>query len=278
MELEPPPNGQTPPSQSKLMFVSTIVGLALAAFTVVGIPFTLMGLVHVLKSRKENETLVATTERNSEELHALKVENVRLRSDFDRINGMEILERQDEVARLNTGIDSLNERIVAAKAQAEAENQRISDLRKKVVDLKDMVDLNDFGLYNFENPAADSVRYGEQLQKVREQIRAKVKAKTATSAATEWTVNGSAAQGRTMVNNMSKLLLRAFNAEAENCIKTVKAGHLTAATKRLEKSAEAVARLGKSMSIRITNEYLRLREEELALTHAHLEATKTGDC
>lgn len=52
-----------------------------------------------------------------------------------------------------------------------------------------------------------------------------------------------------MVNDMTKLLLRAFN-------------------------AEAVARLGKSMDIRIEPSYLRLRERELELTHKHHEALK----
>src|SRR5690625_6032161 len=103
-----------------------------------------------------------------------------------------------------------------------------------------------------------------------------VKNKTATSASQTWTVNNSEAQGRKMVNDMSKLLLRAFNAEVENSIKTVRAGHLTTALKRLDRSAKAVARLGKVMNIEITSGYRRLREEELQLTQDHLEAMKAA--
>lgn len=139
-----------------------------------------------------------------------------------------------------------------------------------------MFNLNDYGLYNFENPANDSVEYGERLKAVKLQIKAMVKNKMATSASTSWTVNNSAAQGRKMVNDMSKLLLRAFNAEVENSIKTVRAGHLTTALKRLDRSAQAVARLGKQMDLKITSAYLRLRGEELRLTHAHLEAKKAA--
>jgi DNA-binding transcriptional regulator WhiA len=56
--------------------------------------------------------------------------------------------------------------------------------------------------------------------------------------------NNSAAKGRKFVNDMSKLLLRAYNAEAENCIKTVRAGNLDAAQKRLSTVSTQVERLG----------------------------------
>ncbi|GAA1669423.1 chromosome segregation ATPase [Citricoccus zhacaiensis] len=276
MELKTPPESPEPTSQNKPMFISAIIGLILATFTIVGIPFTIAGLAHVLKFRKENETLASTGESRATALRAAQAENRQLRSDFDRINGMEVLERQDEVARLDENIDALRRHIVTTQDEAKFESDRVADLKQQVIDLEDMVDLNDYGLYNFENPASDSVQYGADLQATRERIKGMVRDKNATSAAQGWTVNGSEAQGRKMVNDMTKLLLRAFNAEAENSIKTVKAGHLSAAKKRLEKSAEAVARLGKTMSIRITPGYLNLREKELTLTHAHLEATKAA--
>src|SRR5699024_1969406 len=140
-------------------------------------------------------------------------------------------------------------------------------VKSQAEDREEVFTVNDYGLYNFENPADDPVQYGDRLKAVKVRIKSMVKNKTATSASQTWTVNNSEAQGRKMVNDMSKLLLRAFNAEVENSIKTVRAGHLTTALKRLDRSAKAVARLGKVMNIEITSGYRRLREEELQLTH-----------
>ena len=49
--------------------------------------------------------------------------------------------------------------------------------------------------------------------------------KTAVQASTTFTFNNSAAKGRKFVADMSKMMLRAYNAEAENCVLTVKAGN-----------------------------------------------------
>jgi hypothetical protein len=71
---------------------------------------------------------------------------------------------------------------------------------------------------------------------------------------------------------MSKLLLRAYNAEAENCVKTVKAGNLEAARKRLSTVVTQVERLGTMIDLRITGAYHRLRLKELELTSRHFQA------
>jgi Domain of unknown function (DUF4041) len=73
----------------------------------------------------------------------------------------------------------------------------------------------------------------------------------AIEAASTWTVNNSVTQGRAMVRDLSKLMLRAYNAEAENCARTMRAGNLSVVVKRLEKAVWAIAKLGKIMSIRV---------------------------
>jgi hypothetical protein len=90
-------------------------------------------------------------------------------------------------------------------------------------------------------------------------------------AATNWTVNGSAAQGRTMVRDYSKLVLRAYNAEADNLVRALKPYRLASAIERLTKVAGTIARLGKTMDIRISDRYHALRVRELELTADYLE-------
>ncbi|MFE9914804.1 DUF4041 domain-containing protein [Micromonospora sp. NPDC005553] len=88
-------------------------------------------------------------------------------------------------------------------------------------------------------------------------------------AATGWTVNGSAAEGRVMVRDFSKLLLRAYNAEADNLVRGLKPYKLDSAIERLGKVAATIAKLGKTMHIRISEDYHRLRVRELEITADH---------
>ncbi len=77
-----------------------------------------------------------------------------------------------------------------------------------------------------------------------------------------WAINGSAAEGAKMVKDLSKLMLRSYNNEADNIVQTMRPYALDAAIKRLEKSRDTVSKLGASLKITITPEYHVLRIEE----------------
>ncbi|WP_443729005.1 DUF4041 domain-containing protein [Sphaerisporangium krabiense] len=87
---------------------------------------------------------------------------------------------------------------------------------------------------------------------------------------TGWQVNGSAAEGRRMVRDFSKLMLRAYNAEADNCVRTMRPYKLQSAVDRLEKAVEMIVKLGKTMDIHVSGDYHRLRVYELELTADYL--------
>ena len=73
-----------------------------------------------------------------------------------------------------------------------------------------------------------------------------------------------------MVRDFSKLMLRAYNAEADNLVRGLKPYKLDAAVERLTKVATTIARLGRTMDIRISDPYHRLRVRELELTADYL--------
>ena len=74
-----------------------------------------------------------------------------------------------------------------------------------------------------------------------------------------------------MVRDYSKLVLRAYNAEADNLVRALKPYKLDSAIERLNKIAGAIAKLGKTMNIRISDAYHRARIKELELTVDYLE-------
>ncbi|MBS6275123.1 MAG: DUF4041 domain-containing protein [Actinomycetaceae bacterium] len=127
----------------------------------------------------------------------------------------------------------------------------------------------DAGLANYAHPAKSSIELGEELANTQARIKDMVRNKTAIQATLNFTFNNSASKGRKFVADMSGMMLRAYNAEAENCVLTVKAGNGEAARKRLERAKAQAERLGKMIDLTITYDYhaLRLRELDLALKY-----------
>ena len=80
-----------------------------------------------------------------------------------------------------------------------------------------------------------------------------------------WTVNNSKSEGRKMVNDMKKLMLRSFNNECDYCVDNVKFNNMEVNEKRIEKSFEELNKLGRIMQASITDAYRKLKYEELYL-------------
>lgn len=126
--------------------------------------------------------------------------------------------------------------------------------------------LQEVGIYRYHHPLETSVEYRTQLAALNEQVKVLVKSGQAVLASDMFTFNNSLAKGRKMTSDFSKLMLRAFNAEADNCVRSLRAGNVVTAKKRLSASADSIAKLGAMMEMRINPEYHALRDVELELT------------
>lgn len=132
--------------------------------------------------------------------------------------------------------------------------------------------LQEAGVYHYTHPLSDAVAYEKKLADIESSIKAMTKKDGgAVEATTHWSVNGSATEGRAMVRDFSKLMLRAFNAEADTLVRGLKPYTLDRAIERLRKVADTIERLGKTMQIRISQQYYRLRVKELELTADFLQ-------
>ncbi|WP_236568775.1 DUF4041 domain-containing protein [Streptomyces sp. MBT58] len=74
-----------------------------------------------------------------------------------------------------------------------------------------------------------------------------------------------------MIRDFSKLMLRAYNAEADYAVRTMRPHRLTSLVDRLYKSRETIAKLGATMHIRISDAYHDARVRELHLTADFLQ-------
>ncbi|UVL05958.1 DUF4041 domain-containing protein [Pseudomonas sp. B21-047] len=127
--------------------------------------------------------------------------------------------------------------------------------------------LESFALYEPKFKLTSSQEYKARLDHVRDRQKVLIKNGQAATGNMNWTVNNSQAQGRKLVNDMIKLVIRSFNNEADACVANVKFDNVELGEKRILKSFEACNRLGKIMSVEISGVYLDLKLDELHLAH-----------
>ncbi len=139
-----------------------------------------------------------------------------------------------------------------------------------IVELDDERVLQEVGIYNYHHPLENAEQYRSKLGAINQRIKEMVKARDAILASDMFTYNNSLAKGRKMTADFSKLMLRAYNAEADNCVRALRAGNIVTAKKRLDRALQAIAKLGAMMEMRVNPRYHELRFEELELTSDHL--------
>ncbi|WP_431842819.1 DUF4041 domain-containing protein [Calidifontibacter indicus] len=147
----------------------------------------------------------------------------------------------------------------------ELENQLAQSESSQVVDVNEQRVLQDVGIYRYSHPLDSSPAYKERLAELNRRMDDMVKSGTAIESADMFTWNGSLANGRKLVRDLGKLMLRAYNAEADNCVRALRNANVQTASKRLDRSAAAIEKLGSMMEMRINPAFHMLRIEELLL-------------
>ena len=135
-----------------------------------------------------------------------------------------------------------------------------------LVALNDEQVLQDVGIYRYHHPLENAVAYKTRLSELGAQIADLVKAKGAIKMSNLFTFDNSLAKGRKMSNDLGKLMLRAYNAEVDNSLRSLRAGNVLTAKKRVERARSAIAKLGQMMEMHISDAFHALRLEEIELT------------
>ncbi len=110
-----------------------------------------------------------------------------------------------------------------------------------------------------------SDEYKNRLDQIREKQKQLIKDGKVVEANENWTVNNSKTEGKKMVNDMKKLLLRSFNNECDYCVDNVKFNNMETNEKRIEKSFESLNKLGRIMQATISDTYKKYKFDELYL-------------
>ena len=157
----------------------------------------------------------------------------------------------------------------AEVARLRAQLQRTASTDDLVV-LDDEQVLQDVGIYRYHHPLETAVAYKDRLSELSARIADLVKTKGAIVMSNMFTFDNSLAKGRKMSNDLGKLMLRAYNAEVDNSLRSLRAGNVLTAKKRVESARAAIVKLGQMMEMHISDAFHDLRLEEIELTADYL--------
>lgn len=166
--------------------------------------------------------------------------------------------KESALRKAKDEIDALNSEILQKRKE-------LNSLSGDLIETRDEVLFQSFGLYQPRYSFLTSDEYKGRLLEIRAKQKDMIKEKTAASGNTGWTVNGSQAKGKKMVEDTQKLLLRAFNAECDDVVEHVKYSNIEPSEKRITASRDAISKLGATMGISIDPTYYRFKIEELYL-------------
>lgn len=202
----------------------------------------------------------------------------QLQSEIERLNKMlspeqqeieklrkQICDLETTIANLGLSINEKNNVVTKLDSQISILNVALTEKQKQLSVFDTDINVLDYGLYKPSFEFANSDLYKTQLTKLRDMQKQCIKNDDAAYGNTNWQVNGSLSQGRTMVNNYKKLLLRAFNVECDDIVANVKVSNLERSIERIHKISEQISKLGKTMGIGISPGYVRLKIDEVKL-------------
>lgn len=179
---------------------------------------------------------------------------------LSQFGALGLLEIQGEISKLE------QQKVEASLTLNDLEKE-IAETKALLIETQEIAMLQEVGVYQYTSILDTASGYSEKIAEIRSSIKERNIANGgAIRAAQGWTVNGSTAEGSKMVKEFSKLMLRAYNGEVDDAIRTLKPFKLQAAVDRVNKVEQSIEKLGKTMQIEIDDSYHKLRVEEIRLT------------
>jgi len=196
----------------------------------------------------------------------LEEENQTLKADLANLTAWAEQYKVMDAVQIETANNGLRQHQSTLQISVDDLENQLSELKQSLLETSDLVLLQEIGIYEFKHRLDDAAEYKDQLAKLKANIKTLAKQDSAVSSAAEWTIGNDARAGAKMAKDISKLMLRAYNQEAENILRTLKPYSLEAAKLRLDKARNTIVKLGSVLQIAISSKYHEQRLYELDLT------------
>ena len=147
-------------------------------------------------------------------------------------------------------------------------------LKQEVIQLDDEILFQGFGVYQPQYNFAELDQYKSRLEEIRNEQKEMIRKGTAATCAMNWRVNGSEKEGKKLIAESIKQIIRNFNIECDICIGKVKFSNYENTQNRIYKAFEMQNRLNETNKISLSRRYLLLKLEELALAYEYQQKKK----
>lgn len=233
-------------------------------FLIIILLFILFLLLYFLmKSKKKYNNFYSEVERDYKPIIDINEELKRKKEELKKIEDkiiQEIKEKEDEIKELEKRNNFEKERALKIL-------DKLKELTEETKLLEEKQELQEFSFYEPKYFYDSSEKYREEIERINYQMKNMINLKIAATCSTQWTVGNSRRKGEKMTNDNLKLMLRAFNGEADAAIAKVKFNNVITMEKRMKKAFEVINKLNEVNCCTISREYLNLKLEELYLNY-----------
>jgi len=181
---------------------------------------------------------------------------------------------EDKISTLRDEATQLQKQIEGTRSSYSEKRTTLKKLEQQVAIYDEKLSFAELGFYEPHFEFSDSDEYKQEIKRIRDRQKAMVSAKTSTLCPTDWQVDGSRAKGQTMINRQTRLTMRAFNNECEAAIANTRWNNVNAIEKRILNAAKKIDKANESMNLRISDDYVSLKLDELHATHEYRERLK----
>ncbi|WP_077398871.1 DUF4041 domain-containing protein [Cellulophaga omnivescoria] len=222
-------------------------------------------LISMNQHKKVKTKLTSEIKNKSAELSSKIDENGKLNSDLKRFSGIisiesEIKSKNKEFSEIQANTAELNDKYINAKSI-------YKELERDIKLYRNDLEFVELGIYEPIFDYETSEKYKEQLVNIKTKQKQLIRNENACICNTNWHVGNSRKQGEIMTKRYINLTLRAFNGECDTLISKVRWNNVKRFEERIIKAFNAINKLGKSNDVLITDEYLRLKLDELHLAY-----------
>ncbi len=209
-------------------------------------------------------------------LRLLNKEQKKYKELFDKYKGVVDLDSEKEKIKLEIEkltsertdfLKGFNDKKSKLESDYNQANEIYQKLKTEKSRLEEDIEVMEFGVYKPHFEFNSSEDYRKKVLDIVEKQKDLIKQDKGTHCPTEWTVGGSKSEGKKMVRNESKLMLRAFNGECDSAILKVRWDNVLKMEDRIRHAFDTINKTGETVNTSITQEYCALKIEELRLSH-----------
>ncbi len=202
-------------------------------------------------------------------LEALSKKKIELEIEIEKLK-IDILAFRPGLALKNIIVSLSIEKLELEKNRDQIIRE-IDSFKRQLSHLSDEIDLSQSGFVNLEFDFGTSDAFANKLEEIRNCQKDLIKNKNAIKCDKEWTVGGSKAEGKKMMDRLIKLGLNAFNYQCDNIILNVKYNNYDRSKERIIKLRESIEKLLEVNECYINIEYIKLKFQELELAFSYQE-------